>query len=339
MNHTTPIKENDEDSCSCKAQRSIPFLDVLCNVKEGKIETDLYRKETDRNQYLLTSSCHPAQTCANIPFSLGLRIVRICSSIEQRDERLLELKEMLSSRGYSDRMIKSAIERARHIPRDIALKKVSKNKAKNRPIFAVTYDPRLPPIQNIQAKHWRSMVSQDSYLAEVFKQPPLTAFRRQKNIRNHIIRAQVPKLSKYNKRIINGMKKCGQNCTACPYIKEGKLLKIGSTEWKINRQVNCNSFNIIYIIQCLKENCRLNYIGQSGQMLKKRLQQHRGYVINNVSSQATGAHFNLPGHSLSDLTVTIIEQVKQNDTLYREEREHYFIRKFNTFYNGMNRQK
>ena len=55
--------------------------------------------------------------------------------------------------------------------------------------------------------------------------------------------------------------------------------------------------------------------------------------------KATGHHFNLPSHSLSDLSVTIIEQVKKNDENYRREREKYFIRKFNTFYSGMNRQK
>jgi hypothetical protein len=81
INHTNPLYEEDEDKCSCKPQTSIPFLDVLCSIKDGIIETDLYRKDTDRNQYLLTSSCHPAQTTMNIPFSLGLRITRICSNV------------------------------------------------------------------------------------------------------------------------------------------------------------------------------------------------------------------------------------------------------------------
>ena len=40
-------------------------------------------------------------------------------------------------------------------------------------VLATLYDPRLPSLQPIQAKHWRSMVSQNQYLAEVFPQPPL----------------------------------------------------------------------------------------------------------------------------------------------------------------------
>ena len=73
-------------------------------------------------------------------------------------------------------------------------------------------------------------------------------------------------------------------------------------------------------------------------MLKSRLAQHRGYIRNKDDSKATGHHFNLPGHSLADLTVTIIEQVKKSDTLYRKEREEYHIRRFNTLHKGINRK-
>ena len=53
-------------------------------------------------------------------------------------------------------------------------------------------------------------------------------------------------------------------------------------------------------------------------MLKYRLADHRGYVTNGVTSQATGEHFNLPGHSLADLTVTILEQTKRKNSEYRK---------------------
>ena len=124
--------------------------------------------------------------------------------------------------------------------------------ADSRLVFALTYDPRLPPIQRIQAKHWRSMVSQDPYLSEVFSQPPLTAYRRQKNIRDHIIRAKVAADPKpYPGRTQRGMKKCGKNCTACPYIREAKSLRINSQEWKINQNLNCEISNCVYMIMKL----------------------------------------------------------------------------------------
>ena len=51
-----------------------------------------------------------------------------------------------------------------------------------------------------------------------------------------------------------------------------------------------------------------------------------------------GAHYNLPGHNLADLKVTILEQTKSSDEDYRMEREKYFIRKFDAFNKGLNRE-
>ena len=134
------------------------------------------------------------------------------------------------------------------------------------------------------------------------------------------------------------MKKCGKNCTACPYIREVKSLRINNNEWKINQSLNCEISNCIYLIECKKDNCSMKYVGETRRILKFRLAEHRGYVTNQDFSTATGNHFNSPGHSLSDLTITVLEKVKSSDDLYRKEREKYFIRKFNTFYKGLNKQ-
>ena len=81
-------------------------------------------------------------------------------------------------RDYNEDRVDSAIHRARNIPREVTLKKKYKYKKGERPVFAIAFDPRLPTIPSIQAKHWRAMVSQDNYLAEVFPEPPLTGFKR-----------------------------------------------------------------------------------------------------------------------------------------------------------------
>ena len=141
-----------------------------------------------------------------------------------------------------------------------------------------------------------------------------------------------------NKRKNPGMKKCGNWCTACPYIKEGKSVKInGQKTWKINRNVNCESTNIVYLIECSK--CSERYIGESYRSLKSRLADHRGYINQDLVDTATGAHFHTPGHNLSHLTITILEQPKNKSDNYRKEREKYLINLFNTYYRGMNKQK
>ena len=97
MTHTTPHKESkyDEPSCKCEPIKTIPYLDTQCQIKEGKTITGLYRKPTERNQYLLQSSCHPTDVKESIPYSLSLIIVRTCMEPEDRDARFVELKDML----------------------------------------------------------------------------------------------------------------------------------------------------------------------------------------------------------------------------------------------------
>jgi hypothetical protein len=74
---------------------STTYLDTPISLSNNVINTDLYRKPTDRVQYLLPSSCHPNHIFSNIPYSLALRILRICSTRENLDKRLTELGQML----------------------------------------------------------------------------------------------------------------------------------------------------------------------------------------------------------------------------------------------------
>ena len=142
-------------------------------------------------------------------------------------------------------------------------------------------------------------------------------------------------------RIVRGMKKCG-HCLACSYIKEGKTVKGISYNrkkfiWKIGRALSCNSKNVIYLLECDKEYCKQQYIGMTADF-RDRIYQHLGYVRNNIKTRTTGAHFNLPGHGMKNMKFTILEQVRSNDPLYAREREKLLIRKFNTFYCGINKE-
>ena len=69
---------------------------------------DLHRKPTDRNQYLLTTSCYPATCVENIPYSLALRITRICTEKNTREKRYCELKELLMNRDYNASLVDAA---------------------------------------------------------------------------------------------------------------------------------------------------------------------------------------------------------------------------------------
>ena len=338
MNHTIPENlESSEKLCDCERSQSLAFLDTSCSLKNGRIIVDLYRKPTDRNQYLLTSSCHPAHVTSNIPFSLAYRIVRICSEPITRDTRLEELKSLLLARSYKPGLVNAAIERARAIPRTEALKKVVKKSNENlRPILVVPYDPRLPEIPAILKKHWRTMTL-DPQLKEVFPLPPMVAYKRPKNIREKLIRSKVPPERNLRpKRKQPGCKKCNK-CNICPYIKCCKNVKSTATgiNAEIMQEVDCQTKNIIYCITCKK--CKMQYIGETGRVAKERFREHIGYVENKQLEKATGEHFNQKGHSVSDIEFVVLEKIFSLDPGVRKERESLFIKNFNTKHKGMNK--
>ena len=134
------------------------------------------------------------------------------------------------------------------------------------------------------------------------------------------------------------MKRCTKQFHVYPYITERKSVEPGKFTWCIKDQVDFHTENIVYLIQCYKEQCKESkYIGKSERALSERISEHRGYIFRNDKRYAKGEHFNQPGHNLSNMKLTILEKVKSKDILYRKEREKYLIRMFNTFHKGMNR--
>ena len=133
------------------------------------------------------------------------------------------------------------------------------------------------------------------------------------------------------------MKRCGNQCPGCPFVKERKFVSLNRGIWKINTEANCETKNIVYLIECGGENCKERYIEESSRSIKERIKEHSSYIKKYISNP-TGLHFNLPGHSLGNMKMTILEKVAKNDDMYRQERERHLIRKFNTFYHGINRQ-
>ena len=90
-----------------------------------------------------------------------------------------ELKEMLIERKYQPAMSDGARKKARAISRARAIKLIALAKPSNkRPVFVVSFDPRLPDVSAITQKHWRAMSSMDNYLYKVYSQPLLIAYRR-----------------------------------------------------------------------------------------------------------------------------------------------------------------
>ena len=91
---------------SNSSHQSLPLLDVQVHLDNSLIETDLHTEPTDKHQYLLKTSCHPAHTKRTIPFSLALRLRRICSTDDFFNKLCDKLINFLELRGYSRHFFK-----------------------------------------------------------------------------------------------------------------------------------------------------------------------------------------------------------------------------------------
>ena len=145
-NHHSHIKFTANYNIETK---QVPFLDMNVSIDHnGFIKTDLYTKDTARIQYLLPSSSHPSHITRNIPYSLGYRLLRICSVPSDFSRRLEELKQDLISRNYKSKIIDEAFNKVKKIDRKKALEKVQSVKEKETPLIT-KFHPNLPSLSKI----------------------------------------------------------------------------------------------------------------------------------------------------------------------------------------------
>ena len=108
-------------------------------MKDGKVITDLYVKPTGTHQYLDSSSFHPYH-CKKVSITAKLfRLNRICSNNTFFDQRCNELEHWLHERGYSERVVRQEILRARKIPRNELLEKERNHPEENKLTFNIPY--------------------------------------------------------------------------------------------------------------------------------------------------------------------------------------------------------
>ena len=145
-----------------------------------------------------------------------------------------------------------------------------------------------------------------------------------------------------------------KRCVVCQYhLKTTNTFEsvVNGGKHAIKSQVSCSSQNLVYLIDCSK--CyKAQYVGETGQTLKKRLYGHRHNILryetnkkdnNSNTSKYTkedtmvAKHFNLPHHSLTDMKCTVIEKICTDDASLRKRREKFWRHQLQTnFPDGLN---
>ena len=285
----------------------------------------------------------------SIPYSLALRLKRICSTDESFQKRKKELINYLTNRGYKTKFITKEIDKASTIPRHTALQQIDKP-YNNRVPYVLTYNPALRQIPSI-IKKYIPVLQSSTKCADVFPNPPLISYRRPKNLRDLLVRAKINDNNNINTNPAQnkpGSYKCHlSKCMTCPFIVTNtNAYTFSNTNQtrQISNKLSCATNNLIYMIQCQKcstteQPSDSQYIGQTGRTLRERFGEHRRDIIHKLTDKSGVAeHFNRPDHSLADVSLIPLETIRQRRESLRRARERQLITAAETLKpNGMNK--
>ena len=112
----------------------------------NQLITDLFVKSTDTHQYLHASSCHVYHFKRAIPYSQTLRFVQMGYFLISV---VMNWKEWLGKRGYSDKMVRQQILRARKFGRNELLNKEKNSPTENKLVVNITYHPAYSRVKEV----------------------------------------------------------------------------------------------------------------------------------------------------------------------------------------------
>ena len=160
------------------------------------------------------------------------------------------------------------------------------------------------------------MLKIDRELREVFTEPPMIAYRRNRNLRDMIGSNTIVN----NKKVLKKKQKVGkcEPCNSrggnlcCKQIRTTTSFKSAQNNriFNILHNVNCKSTNVIYLMECTL--ClKSQYIGKAEWTLNRRINSHRNDVWR-VDGPPCDKHFQLPNHNFTKhAKFTIIEKLEK----------------------------
>ncbi|KAK6172572.1 hypothetical protein SNE40_016201 [Patella caerulea] len=292
--HTPGIKLTLEHSLN-----SINFLDVtIYRDSYHKIQTKLYTKPTDSFFYLHYTSCHPTHTINNLPFNQALRIKRISSTPEELKKSLTVLKLKLNRRGYPSNVIHQGILKVLNEPLSISTNLTTTNPQTNIVTNTTKYYPKVNLRSIITTNQKRLENHGDT--ESLHNCQIRICYKRNLNLRDLLVKSDIP--NKDNTKP-HGCYRCKRNCICCNFFLESTevISRYNGKIYRINNHLDCNTKFIIYLITC--KNCRIQYVGQSGNSLRVRLYGHNN-DIKKFNDTPVAKHFNTTGHQFQVQIVT-----------------------------------
>ena len=170
------------------SKKGIAFLDLDVGLYNGRLESTVHVKSTDRHQYLHYSFLHPEHTKRSIVFSQTLRVSRICSREKNFRDHRLQMRSWFLKRKYPKKLIDNL---------------QNKKREKGVP-FVVTYIPILNSLSKIIRDNMY-LINMNEEVRKTFSPGPMVSFRSARKLCSYLVRAKL-----YALQGKVGSSKCGK---------------------------------------------------------------------------------------------------------------------------------
>lgn len=268
-------------------RETIDFLDTT--IYKGpdfdtthKLDVKVFFKTTDTHALLHKDSFHPKHTFRGIVKSQLLRFQRICTREEEFWKAVKTLFKALRERGYGRSFLR------------FCLKTFQEGKDKVRgdliPLIT-TYSFNNKPVIKAVKDNFESILGHTDL---VRNSAVISAYRRNKNLSDFLIRAKLPSLQREKPQ------KLEAQFVRLKFAKSGRDNKIVA----INQQFNTRTRNCVYLIFC--STCGQQYVGETKNDLSTRMYQHR-YNIENKKKVDTLLVTHFLAHGLAALRMAGLE--------------------------------
>ena len=292
------------------------------------LDTKTFQKAQNLYQYLHFTSCHQRSIHKAIIIGECVRYVRSNTTKENYNRMVQLFETRLHVRGYPPSFTKKAIALISYDNRQKYLQQAKPEKAivRRPPLFKCIAPPQFHQLKQIILKNY-------SQVQNYVNNPRFIALRNrtlhQELVRakinptddqivdlaiifgspnsNHTTAGTLPQLH-FRERLV---KRCNHpRCSTCQHLQ--CQLTLTSTKTKISYPIRhhftCKSSNLIYLITCTK--CKKQYVGMTTKQLNTRVNHHRTSIFNKRRTYLH-THFNLPDHSISNLTIQAIDTTEQ----------------------------
>ena len=196
------------------SKKSIAFLDLDVSLYNGRLESTVHVKPTDRHHCLHYLSSHPEHTRRSIVFSQTSLVSRICSHEKDFRDHCLQMRSWFVRRKYPEKLIDNEMKKVRFFPANVQNKKREKGVP-----FVVTSHPILNSLNKI-IKDNMYLLNMNEEVKKTFSPGPMVSFRNAGKLSGYLVRAKLYPLQ----RKVGSSKCCKQRWEVCNNVTDASKI-------------------------------------------------------------------------------------------------------------------